>query len=71
MDRAYRYLAGAAVLIAAGAVQAGELGSNADTRALARLLNTTVQGLAVKGKAGVPPAQLTDVVRTLLSFLQS
>jgi TetR/AcrR family transcriptional repressor of nem operon len=53
------------------AVQAGELGSNADTRALARLLNTTVQGLAVKGKAGVPPAQLTDVVRTLFSLLQS
>ena len=52
------------------AVEAGELSSRTDTRALARFFTGTVQGLVVLGKAAPPKAALDDVINVALSVLK-
>lgn len=52
------------------AVQAGEISPESNTRAIARILNSTVHGLVVMGKASASRAELKDVVRVALSTLR-
>jgi TetR/AcrR family transcriptional repressor of nem operon len=52
------------------AVKEGEISANADTKAMARFLNTTVHGLVVMGKATESRAVLKDVVKVALSTLK-
>jgi len=52
------------------AVEAGELSRGADTRAQARFLNATLQGLVVLGRTGPPRAALRDVVRIAVAALR-
>ena len=52
------------------AVAAGELARNADTRALARFLTSTLQGIMVMAKAGAPPAALRDIAGVSLVALE-
>ncbi len=52
------------------AVTAGELKRTSDTRALARFLTGTVQGVVVMGKASASRATLKDIVRVALSTLE-
>lgn len=52
------------------AVEEGELSASCDTRAIARLLNCTVNGLAVMHKASASRAALKDVVRIALTTLR-
>ena len=51
------------------AVEAGEINAGADTRALARFLNGTLQGLVVMGKASLGRPVMEDAVRVALSAL--
>ena len=51
------------------AVEAGELSSDTDVRALARFFTGTVQGLVVMGKASPPKAAMRDIVDVALSVL--
>ena len=51
------------------AVEQGELRPAADTRGLARFINTTLQGLAVKSKAGTDPEETRATVEFLLQAL--
>ena len=41
-----------------------------DTAATARHLTATLNGLGIMSRAGVPPEELGDVVRTALSVLR-
>ena len=52
------------------AVNEGEISANADTRAIARFLNSTVHGLGVMGKASASRAVLNDVVKIALTTLK-
>ncbi len=52
------------------AVKAGEISADADTRAIARFLNSTVHGLVVLGKASASRAVLNDVVKVALTVLK-
>jgi len=52
------------------AVTAGELKRTSDTRALARFLTGTVQGVVVMGKASASRATLKDIVKVALSTLE-
>ena len=49
---------------------AGELKRTADTRALARFLTGTVQGVVVMGKASASRATLKDIANVALSTLE-
>jgi TetR/AcrR family transcriptional repressor of nem operon len=51
------------------AVDSGELGHLTDTRALARFLVSTDQGLMVMGRAGAGRETIEDVVQTAISTL--
>lgn len=51
------------------AVESGEIAANMDTRAVARFLNNTLQGLVVLGKASASRAALKDVVTIALSTI--
>ncbi len=51
------------------AITAGELKRTTDTRALARFLTGTVQGVVVMGKASASRATLKDIVKVALSTL--
>ncbi len=52
------------------AVTAGELKRTTNTRALARFLTGTVQGVVVMGKASASRATLKDIVKVALSTLE-
>jgi TetR/AcrR family transcriptional repressor of nem operon len=52
------------------AVEEGEISAKADTRAMARFLNSTVHGLVVMGKASASQAVLKDVVKVALTTLK-
>ena len=52
------------------AVKEGELPKDANVRALARYLTSTVQGLVVMGKASVSRAAVKDIVNVALSVLE-
>ena len=52
------------------AVTAGELKRTSDTRALARFLTGTVQGVVVMGKASASRGTLKDIVTVALSVLE-
>ena len=52
------------------AVTAGELPRDANVRALARYLTSTVQGLVVMGKASVSRSVIKDIVNVALSVLE-
>ena len=52
------------------AVAVGELKRTSDTRALARFLTGTVQGVVVMGKASASRATLKDIVTVALSVLE-
>lgn len=51
------------------AVDAGEVSSGMDTKAVARFLNGTLHGLVVLGKASSSRATLRDVVKVALSAI--
>jgi len=52
------------------AVGEGELPADANVRALARYLTSTIQGLVVMGKASVSRAAVKDIVNVALSVLE-
>ncbi len=52
------------------AVDAGELPAETNTRALARFLTSTGQGLVVMGKANVSRATIKDIVNVTLSVIE-
>ncbi len=52
------------------AVEAGELPAETNTRALARFLTSSGQGLVVMGKANVSRATIKDIVAVTLSVLE-
>lgn len=52
------------------AVEAGELARSANTRAQARFLTSTLQGLMVMAKAGAGPAELRDITTVSLAALK-
>ena len=49
------------------ALVSGEVSADTDTRAVARFLNNTLQGMVVLGKASASKAALKDVVKVALS----
>ena len=51
------------------AVELKELAPKIDTKAVARFLNNTIQGMAVLGKASVSKSMLDDIVAVTLSTL--
>ena len=51
------------------AVDEGELPAEANVRALARYLTSTIQGLVVMGKASASKAVVKDIVEVALSVL--
>ena len=53
------------------AVEEGELPNDANVRALARYLTSTIQGLVVMGKASVSRAVVKDIVNVALSVLDT
>ena len=56
-------------LVLQQAVEDGELPNDANVRALARYLTSTIQGLVVMGKASVSRAAVKDIVHVALSVL--
>ncbi len=52
------------------AVEAGELGPNTKTRARARFLTGTLQGIVVMGKASASRATLRDIIAVALAALK-
>lgn len=52
------------------AVTVGEISPEADTRAMARFLNSTVHGLVVMHKASTSKAALKDIVKIALTTLK-
>ena len=54
-----------------GAVDAGELPTETDVRALARFLQHTAQGLVVQGRAGNSKAAIRDVVEVSLRIIST
>ncbi len=57
-------------VVLGSAVEAGELQPKADTRALARFLTATLQGLVVIGKAKLGKSMRDDIVRVTMRTLQ-
>jgi TetR/AcrR family transcriptional repressor of nem operon len=49
------------------AAESGEISADTDTRAVARFLNSTLQGMVVLGKASASKSALKDVVKIALS----
>jgi TetR/AcrR family transcriptional repressor of nem operon len=52
------------------AIQQGEIKAGSDARVLAQLLNTNIQGLLVKSKAGISKQELDASIDTLFNFLR-
>jgi len=52
------------------AVEAGEISTQTDTRAMARFFNSTVHGLVVLGKSSASRSVLKDVVKVALTTLR-